>query len=174
MEFEGNRFLTISPEGLIIACTLMVISGVCGPEIWDMKLKDTIGDHSLLGEYSFRDLWVPILVSAFMIAHLPSCVYNVAQARKRQNLPVLPVFLEWTPIIIFSASCWLWLASPFTSLLTDNRLVLFCLTLSFVFGRMTTKIILAHLTKQPFPYWTILLAPLMGGALLANLPFIGL
>jgi len=169
-----RHLLTVCAEGLIIACTLMVISGACGPEIWTMKLKDTIGDHSLLGEYSFRDLWVPIIVSAFMIAHLPACVHNVVQARKRQNLPVLPVFLEWTPIIIFSASCWLWLASPHTSLLTDNRLVLFCLTLSFVFGRMTTKIILAHLTKQPFPYWTILLAPLMGGAFFANLPSIGL
>jgi ethanolaminephosphotransferase len=46
--------------------------------------------------------------------------------------------------------------------------------MSLVFGRMTTKIILAHLTKQPFPYWTILLAPLIGGALLSNLPAFGL
>ena len=161
-------------EGLIIACLLMVISGYCGPEIWTMKLRDTLGNHSVLQDYSFRDLWVPILVTSFFVAHLPGCVYNVVAARRRQNLPVWPVFLEWTPIVVFSASCGLWLYSPHTSLLTENRLVLFCVTLSFVFGRMTTKIILAHLTRQPFPYWTVLLAPLMGGALLVNLPFIGL
>jgi hypothetical protein len=51
---------------------------------------------------------------------------------------------------------------------------LFCLTMSFVFGRMTTKIILAHLTRRRFPYWTVMLAPLMGGAVLGNLPRFGL
>ena len=58
--------------------------------------------------------------------------------------------------------------------MAENRLVLFCLTMSFVFGRMTTKIILAHLTRQPFPYWTVMLIPLIGGAILGNLPRIGL
>ncbi len=102
-------------------------------------------------------------------------MYNVYQARKRQNLPFLPVILEWTPIIIFSVSCVAWLGSPHTTLLEENHLVLFCLTLSFVFGRMTTKIILAHLTKQPFPYWTTLLIPLASGALLVNiLPMMGM
>jgi ethanolaminephosphotransferase len=47
-------------------------------------------------------------------------------------------------------------------------------TMSFVFGRMTTKIILAHLTKQPFPYWTVLLTPLTIGAFIGNLPRFGL
>ncbi|KAF4943291.1 hypothetical protein F66182_18771 [Fusarium sp. NRRL 66182] len=45
--------------------------------------------------------------------------------------------------------------------------------MSFVFGRMTTKIILAHLIRQPFPYWTSMLVPLIGGAILANLPYLG-
>ena len=59
-------------------------------------------------------------------------------------------------------------------MLKENHLVLFCLTQSFVFGRMTTKIILAHLTRQPFPYWTVLMAPLLGGAILANGAKLGL
>jgi ethanolaminephosphotransferase len=33
--------------------------------------------------------------------------------------------------------------------------------------------ILAHLTRQPFPYWTVMLAPLVGGAFLGNLPRLG-
>ncbi|KAI4097647.1 MAG: hypothetical protein L6R37_006788 [Teloschistes peruensis] len=45
--------------------------------------------------------------------------------------------------------------------------------MSFVFGRMTTKIILAHLTRQPFPLWTVMLAPLIGGAVIGNLPLLG-
>lgn len=36
-----------------------------------------------------------------------------------------------------------WLAAPASTLLTENHLMLFALTTSLVFGRMTTKIILA-------------------------------
>lgn len=161
-------------EGLIIACSLMAASGYYGPEIWTHKLSEVFGDHWIFGDCSIRDIWIPVILGSFLVAHLPFCVYNVIVARRRQNLPVLPIFLEWTPIVIFTASCVFWLGSEHSSLLTDNHLILFCITMSFVFGRMTTKIILAHLTKQPFPYWTIMLAPLMGGAVLVNLPLVGL
>ncbi|KAG0635620.1 hypothetical protein HOY80DRAFT_1011744 [Tuber brumale] len=161
-------------EGLIIACSLMVMSGYYGPEIWTYRISDVFGHEWLFEDYSIRDIWIPVILGSFLLAHLPFCIYNVVIARRRQKLPVLPVFLEWTPMVVFTLSCGLWLYSPHTTLLEENRLVLFCLTMSFVFGRMTTKIILAHLTHQPFPYWTVLLAPLIGGAVLANLPSLGL
>jgi ethanolaminephosphotransferase len=82
--------------------------------------------------------------------------------------------LEWTPMAVFTLSIGAWLFSPYSTLMRDNHLVLFCLTMSFVFGRMTTKIILAHLTRQPFPYWTVMLTPLIGGAIIGNLPRLGL
>ena len=104
----------------------------------------------------------------------PDSVYNVVNARRRDGLPVLPVFLEWTPMIVFTGASCAWIYSPYSTLLRDNHLVTFCLTISFAFGRMTTKIILAHLTKQPFPYWTVLLIPLIVGAVLVNGPVIGL
>lgn len=156
-------------EGLLLACALMILSGWYGPGIWSIPIS--ILDYEV---GSLRDLWIPILLGAFFVAHLPACVYHVIQARRQKDLPILPVFLEWTPIIVYVVSCSAWLGSPYSSLLSHNRLVLFCLTMSFVFGRLTTKIILHHLTRQPFPYWTILLLPLVGGAVLANLPRVGL
>jgi ethanolaminephosphotransferase len=75
---------------------------------------------------------------------------------------------------VFTLAIGAWLFSPYSTLMLENHLVLFCVTMSFVFGRMTTKIILAHLTRQPFPYWTVMLTPLLGGAVLGNLPRIGL
>ncbi|KAI9806929.1 MAG: hypothetical protein M1833_002587 [Piccolia ochrophora] len=161
-------------EGLIIACGVMVISGYYGPELWTWRLADLFGYPEILQDTSLRDIWVPILLASFFFAHLPFCIYNVAKARRRQNLPLAPVFLQWTPMAIYTLSIGLWLYSPYSTLRRDNRLVLFCLTMSFVFGRMTTKIILAHLTRQPFPYWTVMLAPLIGGAVLGNLPRFGL
>ena len=152
----------------------MILSGYYGPQIWHQPISDLLGHSELLGQSSVIDLWIPLILGTFLIAHLPACVYNVVKARRAHGLPVAPVFLEWTPIAVYTASICAWLYSPHSTLMRENRLVLFCLTMSFVFGRMTTKIILAHLTRQPFPYWTVMLVPLIGGALLGNLPRVGL
>ncbi|CRG92146.1 putative CDP-alcohol phosphatidyltransferase class-I family protein C22A12,10 [Talaromyces islandicus] len=161
-------------EGLLIAIGIMIASGIYGPQIWRSQVSDVFGHPEIFGTRSFLDFWVAIVLGSFLVAHLPACVYNVAQARKRQGLPVLPIFLEWTPILVFTSAVLGWLFSPYSSLLANNHLVLFSIVMSFVFGRMTTKIILAHLLKQPFPYWTMMLVPLIGGALLVNLPLVGL
>jgi len=150
----------------------MIFSGIYGPEIYKQPIIGVFPAASsiLSDKTTIRDLWIPIIFGAFCIAHLPACVYNVYVARKARGEPLAPLFLEWTPMVVFTASTVAWLGSPHSFLLKENHLVLFCLTMSLVFGRMTTKIILAHLTKQPFPYWTVLITPLVGGALLANVP----
>ncbi|SMR52994.1 unnamed protein product [Zymoseptoria tritici ST99CH_1E4] len=162
-------------EGLILAATIMIVSGIYGPQVWHAPLHSFLGHEDFFGEtFSVQDFWAALILSAFFIAHLPGCVYNVVQARRAKNLPVAPVFLEWSPMILFCSCLVAWLGSPHSTLLRDNHLALLCLTLSFVFGRMTTKTILAHLTRQPFPYWTALLAPLIGGAVMVNLPLVGI
>lgn len=161
-------------EGLILGCLFMILSGYYGPGIWTQKITDFINWPEIFGESSVIDHWTSILLVSFFVAHLPACVYNVFKVRRAQGLSMAPVMLEWTPLIIFITSIGIWLNSPHSTLMQDNRLILFCVTMSFVFGRMTTKIILAHLTRQPFPYWTILLVPLIGGAVLGNLPWFGL
>ena len=161
-------------EGLLIACTIMIASGFYGPGIWHEPLANFVGFSEYLDTTSFIDIWISIVVIALFLAHFPECIYNVYLARKRQKLPFVPVFLELTPMAVYTGSIGLWLYSPYSTLMKNNHLMLFCLTMSFVFGRMTTKMILAHLTRQPFPYWTMMLAPLVGGAVLGNLPYIGL
>lgn len=160
-------------EGLLIASLIMLFSGIYGSQIWHQPVADLIGFHSILGSVSFVDIWGPLLLGSFTVGHLPSCVYNVWQARRAKGLPMGPTLLEWAPMIVFMASLTAWLGSPDSHLLADNHLCLLCLTLSFVFGRMTTKTILAHLTRQPYPYWTALLLPLVGGAALVNLRHLG-
>jgi len=171
-------------EGILIACAIMAISGYYGPGIWTERLVDIFGDSisyfrgfgltpDLLGDLSFRDIWVAVIVSSLLLAHIPFCILNVVKARRARNLPVAPVFLEWTPMAVYTLSIGAWLYSPYSTLRSENHLVLFCIIMSFVFGRMTTKMILAHLTRQPFPYWTVMLWPLVGGAVLGNLPRLG-
>jgi ethanolaminephosphotransferase len=171
-------------EGLLLACTFMVISGYYGPGIWTEPLAKLVGPRiSLLGSFgvtdevlealSIRDLWVTVIVLSLPFTHLPFCIYHVVRARRAKGLPVAPVFLEWTPMAVFTLSIGAWLYSPHSTIRAENHLVLFCIIMSFVFGRMTTKMILAHLTRQPFPYWTVMLWPLVGGAVLGNLPRFG-
>ncbi|KAI0882189.1 CDP-alcohol phosphatidyltransferase [Annulohypoxylon maeteangense] len=167
-------------EGLLIACSLMAISGIYGPGIWTERIVDIVGKNylfgydELVGDHSIRDIWILIIVGSLVFGHMPFCVLNVVKARRRNKLPVLPVFLEWIPMGVYTFSIGAWLYSPHSTLMRENHLVLFCLTMSLVFGRMTTKMILAHLTRQPFPYWTVMLVPLVGGAVIGNLPRFGL
>ncbi|KXJ91400.1 CDP-alcohol phosphatidyltransferase [Microdochium bolleyi] len=174
-------------EGLLIACAVMALSGIYGPDMWSEPIVQFLGEKSpyaynflgkdgreLLGDYSITDLWVTIIVGSLFTLHVPFCVLNVAKARRAKNLPVMPVFLEWIPMAIYTFSIGAWVYSPYSTLMQQNHLVLFCLTLSLVFGRLTTKMILAHLTRQPFPYWTVMLFPLVGGAIVGNLPRFGL
>lgn len=155
-------------EGLILACSLMVISGLCGPQVWHTPVGQLItlpGAFQGFSGYTFVDAWPYILLGGLLVGHVPACVMNVVAARRSQGLPIAPVFLEWTPMAIYTAATCIWLGSPHSIVLKENWLVLWCMTQSFVFGRMTTKIILAHLTRQPFPYWTVLMTPLVGGAI---------
>lgn len=171
-------------EGILIACFLMAVSGWYGPGIWTERLADLFGDRlylvkglglteEVLGDLAFRDLWVTFLASSLLFGHIPFCVLNVVKARRSRGQAVAPVFLEWTPMAIFTFSIAGWLYSPYSTLRSENHLVLFCITMSFVFGRMTTKMILAHLTRQPFPYWTVMLWPLVVGAVIVNRPLLG-
>jgi len=161
-------------EGLLIAISIMIASGIWGPGIWSQPITDLINIPAIFGDNSVKDLWIPILLGGFFFAHLPGCVYNVYVARRKQGLSLTPLLKEWVPMIGFTLCCMLWMFSPYSGILKENHLVLFCWTISFVFGRMTTMIILAHLLKQDFPYWTVLQAPLVLGAFLVNLPRIGI
>ncbi|KAM0272151.1 hypothetical protein ACHAPA_002449 [Fusarium lateritium] len=166
-------------EGILIACAIMIMSGIWGPGIWTIPLahgiKDTLpGLAELLGETTFRDVWIGLIAGSLIFTQIPFCVLNVAKARKARGEPVLPVFLEWIPMAVFTISISAWVFSPYSTIMKENHLMLFCFIMSFVFGRLTTKIILAHLTRQPFPWWTVMLYPLIGGAFLGNLPRFGL
>lgn len=166
-------------EGILIACAIMILSGIYGPSIWTTPLNHLFGEHlpsiaSLMGEITFRDIWIALIAGSLIFTQIPFCVLNVVRARRSRGEAVLPVFLEWTPMAVFTITISAWVFSPYSTLMKENHLMLFCFTMSFVFGRLTTKMILAHLTHQPFPYWTVMLLPLVGGAILGNLPRIGL
>lgn len=76
-------------------------------------------------------------------------------------------------MVIFTSSQIAWVLSPYSQLLERQELLMFSLATGFVFGRLATKIILAHLTKREFPWFTTMIFPIILGGVLVNLPFFG-
>ncbi|KAJ6172143.1 CDP-alcohol phosphatidyltransferase, partial [Penicillium chermesinum] len=140
-------------EGLLIAIGFMIASGIWGPGIWSQPIVNLINIPQIFGE-ELRQGSLGAISPRRVLLGSPSG--------------------EWMPMIVFTVSNIAWLFSSYSSILKDNHLVLYCWVISFVFGRMTTMIILAHLLRQPFPFWTVLQVPLVGGAILVNLPRIGI
>lgn len=92
-------------------------------------------------------------------------------ACKAKGKPFLQSMLydNWQ-ITIFTLSFYLWVTSPYSFVLSHQHYALYLLTVGVVFGRICSKIILAHLTKSPSPLPTGLLIPILVGSIIANLP----
>ena len=49
-------------EGLLIAISIMVISGIWGPQVWSQPITNLLNYPQIFGNYSVRDIWIPILL----------------------------------------------------------------------------------------------------------------
>lgn len=161
-------------EGIIIACLCMGLSGWFGPEFWQTSASSWFEQsfRYVLGDITMESLFMINILIALFFVHIPFCIYNVHMARLRKDLDTIPTVKQWLPLLIFTSSSAFWLSSPSSIILRDNHLVLFGFFICLIFGRMTTKIILAHLLHQPFPMFTVMLVPLAVGALLVNAPIL--
>lgn len=172
-------YLNGPTEGIIIAVIMMIISGLYGIQIWNQPISSAFGsfprflfslfmggsEHEV-GQKPLKDLWVTFVLWGVILGHVPVCIYNVYQYKKQNKEKFSDSLPHLLPIVGASLAVYLWLWSPYSIILSDNHIVLFTLAMSLVFGRMTTTVILAHLTKQPFPYWSAPLAPLFAGSFL--------
>jgi ethanolaminephosphotransferase len=125
-------------EGLIISCCTMIISGIYGPGLWK---------------------------SALSVAHMPPCFWSVAKASRKKGYSILSAYLQVSVIVVYFAAVFIWLLSPF-SISRKQHYIVFILTIGVVFGMIAGNIILAQLVKGPFPYYTILMLPLLVGSFL--------
>ncbi|KAG2171947.1 hypothetical protein INT43_001423 [Umbelopsis isabellina] len=159
-------------EGLILSCIAFIISGIKGPQIWQLPLKALFTSvPESVQDATMADFFVYGLAFFFLFTHLPVCMYKIYTSCRQKGQRFLPVIIEETlPMIIFSGLCYMWLQSPNSYILKGQHLILFTATTGIIFGRIASKVILAHLTKSHFPTFTILLAPLLVGTLLVEVP----
>ncbi|EXX70389.1 Choline/ethanolaminephosphotransferase [Rhizophagus irregularis] len=160
-------------EGLIVACLLQLLSAIAGPEWWTQDLRDLFEDSvpSFIPKgCTSADVLLVAMAFSVCTLHIPASFYNVYEARKRREESYLSALSQLFSIAIYTLCAYFWLVSPHSFILRDQHFILFELTLGIVFGRVATKIILAHVTKMKFPMYTVLLIPLFGGAVLTNIP----
>ncbi|KAI9222793.1 CDP-alcohol phosphatidyltransferase-domain-containing protein [Blastocladiella britannica] len=167
-------YLNGPTEGLIIACIMSIISGIKGPQVWHQLATDALpawmtvfpASWSLI-DYSLTGML--ILLFTLNVPFSIHAVYRVCRGPTPKS-SFREACVQVVPMAIFLACNAIWLAAPY-SIALEQHVILFMLANGIVFGRMATKIILAHVTKMPFPMFsTGLLIPLAIGAALVLFP----
>ena len=62
------------------------MSGYFGPEIWSAPLAQYFPSYKAqIGDVTLKELWIPIILFTFFVAHAPACVVNVAPGTKSEE-----------------------------------------------------------------------------------------
>ncbi|KAH8555120.1 CDP-alcohol phosphatidyltransferase-domain-containing protein [Umbelopsis sp. PMI_123] len=159
-------------EGLILSCIVFIISGLKGPDIWQLPLGSLFNSMpSSIQDTTMADLFVYGFAFFFIFTHLPVCIHTIYQSCRQKGQEFWPVILhEFFPIVVFTGLCYAWVQSPNSSILSGQHLILFITTTGIIFGRIASKVIIAHLTKSDFPTFSALLTPIFIGVFLVDFP----
>ncbi|GAA5995762.1 uncharacterized protein JCM10292_004732 [Rhodotorula paludigena] len=174
-------------EGILIAVALLSWTAVQGSSWWSLPTGEAIGNVWFLpSTWRVNRLVMLFLTVAFLAVHLPPClhnVYNHLAPPRRRPLTTRPpsgvnttqpaeAYRQLLPMAIFCLLSSLWALSPRSVIMREDRQVEFFLIVCLLYGQMTSKVILAQLTKGLFPYSWALLAPLAFPAVMLNLPYL--
>lgn len=150
-------------EGVIAACIGLFISGYHGPSVWHRPLA--IG-----GGHTLMPLHAALLVysAVFFGSVVPTAILSVRSACRNKGQSFPAALMHFVPLTCMTVFGYLWAFSPHSAIRTDHAM-LFTVTVGIVFAKTATKVILAHLTRQPYPTYSRLMAPLVLGAVLSRL-----
>ncbi|KAI7850087.1 hypothetical protein BDC45DRAFT_518963 [Circinella umbellata] len=153
-------------EGILVTCLAFIWSGFYGASSWHIPLSDvswTSGIAKYLPEgMDFSKLFVWGMVFFFLVTHLPFCMHSIYTATSSESVKRrLTIFVNVLyPIVLYTGAVSLWMWSPYSIIFEQNHYILFSLAVGIMFGMMASNIILAHLTKSPFPSFTGILGSL--------------
>lgn len=102
---------------------------------------------------------------------LPRSFYSIYKASRGESVrrKLYIVASVFGPIASYSVAISLWAWSPYSIILEQEHFILFTVTVGIMFGFMASNIILAHLTKSPFPSFYGLLGALWLMAILIGI-----
>ncbi|OJT04512.1 hypothetical protein TRAPUB_4782 [Trametes pubescens] len=177
----GQLFLGVFSgpvEGILSVVLLYTITGFTGPQFWDTEFLAL----TRLDRYPIVLQYIPRLGlnDAFMVFGgfgmalniFTSCI-NVWTARVASGKGPLSPLLFLLPFPVSVALEVAWLSAP---AFDDSRILHSALFVPFLcawglqFAHQVSRIILAHVTRQPFPWWDAMWVWSIVGAVDANLP----
>ncbi|KAI8089769.1 CDP-alcohol phosphatidyltransferase-domain-containing protein [Halteromyces radiatus] len=169
-------YVNAPTEGVILSCILFIISGLYGPSVYNLPVSYYLPQlktylPSMMTSLSVSHALIAFIAFMAIFTHLPVCFYAMYKACRKNNKPfVRTMLIQNMPIAVYSIAFISWVSSPYSTILSHHHFILYAITTGIVFGRIASKIILAHLTKSRFPRFTVLLVPLIIGAIITNLP----
>lgn len=160
-------------EGILLTCAAFLWSGFYGAASWQTPLSKGMPWIAPLfpAGTTAASVFVWSTVFFLLVTQGPVSIYAIYRVcRTKQLDPVEAFATVGFPILVFCLAEYCWLLSPYSILLKDNHFCLFALTAGLLFGVVASSIILAHLTKTPYPNLAGIVSPLVIMAVLINLP----
>ncbi|KZT73418.1 Choline/ethanolaminephosphotransferase [Daedalea quercina L-15889] len=165
-------------EGILMVVCIYLISGVFGATFWDQRFLDVTRLRNIPAiEQRIPDI---ALNEAFMVFGALGLAFNIVvsyinvfkhRLSTKQN-PFKPlIFLLPFPVSVLTEV--LWLSAPTfkeSAILHSPLVIPFMSSWGLQFAHQVSRMILAHVTKQPFPWWDSMWIWSIVGAVDANLP----
>jgi len=165
-------------EGILMIVGIYIISGIYGTTFWDTPALTSFGLDKIpaiadnIPNLRLNDAFM--VFGAFGLAfNIVTSYMNVYEASvANKTSPFRPLLL----LLPFPASVAIevfWLTSPsykHSAILNSPLFLPFLCSWGLQFAHQVSRMILAHLTKQPFPWWDSMWIWSIVGAVDANLP----
>ncbi|KZO96408.1 Choline/ethanolaminephosphotransferase [Calocera viscosa TUFC12733] len=164
-------------EGILMIVGIYIITGLYGPSFWDTPLLTFLS----LDKHPLATLLIPNkpLNESFMIFGALALLYNIVGAywdvllaRRSRSQPILPPLLGLIPFLVTCALQLAWLWADEALLLQSGRFLPFVCAWGLQFAHQVGRMILAHVTKNAFPFWDWMWPWTLAMAVDANAPFL--
>ncbi|GJE98858.1 choline/ethanolaminephosphotransferase [Phanerochaete sordida] len=167
-------------EGILLIVGIFIVTGIYGPTFWDTPALEFLGlqDVPILAKFAQgRGLNEAFMAfGAVMLAfNIATSYFNVFKARMSNHQNPFRPLLHLLPFPASAAIQIFWLSSPSwtqSAIINSPLFVPFLCAWGLQFSHQVGRMILAHVTKQPFPWGDAMWVWSLLGAVDANLPLL--
>ncbi|KAJ6479218.1 choline ethanolaminephosphotransferase [Mycena vitilis] len=166
-------------EGILMIVVIYAISGAYGPSFWDTGILSFL---RLANVPLINQLPDMPLNDAFMVFgalgvgfNLQASYRNVRRAMLSSGKSTTQPLLLLLPFVVSAGIQIAWLAHPHynnAAIINSSLFVPFLCAWGLQFAHQVGRMILAHVTSSPFPWWDWMWVWSLAGAVDANLPLL--
>ncbi|TKY85012.1 hypothetical protein EX895_006092 [Sporisorium graminicola] len=151
-------------EGILMIVFIYALTGfVGGPLFWDRGILNVLGlskfdfvqSHLARFNLPLNDAFLTFALLG-LLSNIAGSYSNVVAARKARGQSALTPLLGLAPLIVQTAANCFWINANRAFILADPRALLpFLSYWGVTFAYNVGLLIVAHVTKAPFPYWNV-------------------